>query len=224
MQPYVKRKNKKCPYVLSGWGPGFLATVPSAARWLGQRSRLGRPTTNLPRAACVLSLSLSLSLFLSAHVYIYICIYVYMYVYLSLSLSIRLSIYLSIYLSIDPLPRRPNHDLTDLSFPASNPLRFRFRHLFQSKSWTCNLTDSIFPVSNPLWLRFLNLFWLNILSWSFLGKSGRQNQNKNWPKKTIPMLHVSNIATKNLEREQHLNIITLQNKGFFGPKRAVLKE
>ena len=29
-------------------------------------------------------------------------------------------------LSIDPLPRRPNHDPTDLSFPVSNPLRCRF--------------------------------------------------------------------------------------------------
>ena len=49
------------------------------------------------------------------------------------------------------LPRRPNHNLTDLSFPVSNPLRLRFRHFFRLKT----------------------------LSWSFLGKSGRQNRNEN---------------------------------------------
>ena len=34
--------------------------------------------------------------------------------------------------SIDPLPRRPNHDLTDLSFPVSKPLRTLFRNLFRN--------------------------------------------------------------------------------------------
>ena len=38
-----------------------------------------------------------------------------------------ISSYLSIYLSIDSLPRRPNHNLTAVSFQVSNPLRYLFR-------------------------------------------------------------------------------------------------
>ena len=40
-------------------------------------------------------------------------------------------------------------------------------------------------------------------------------------KKTIPTLHGSDISTKNLEREHHFKMKTLQNKGFWGPKCAV---
>ena len=40
---------------------------------------------------------------------------------------------ISSYLFIDSLPRRPNHDLTAVSFQVSKPLRFLFRHLFRCK-------------------------------------------------------------------------------------------
>ena len=42
-------------------------------------------------------------------------------------------IYLFIYLFIDSLPRRPNHDLTAVSFQVSRPLRFLFDTLYDEK-------------------------------------------------------------------------------------------
>ena len=38
---------------------------------------------------------------------------------------------ISTHLSVDSLPRRPNHDLTAVTFQVSKPLRFLFRHLFR---------------------------------------------------------------------------------------------
>ena len=48
-------------------------------------------------------------------------------------ISIYLSIYLSLYLYIDSLPRRPDHNLTALSFPVLNPLRLLFRYHLRLK-------------------------------------------------------------------------------------------
>ena len=45
-----------------------------------------------------------------------------------------LQIHIRIYIYIDYLPRRPNHNLTAVSFQASNPLRFLFRYLFSTKT------------------------------------------------------------------------------------------
>ena len=67
-----------------------------------------------------LSVSLSLSLFIY-----YLSLYIHIYIaYIHLSIE---SIHPSIYLSVDTMPRRPNNDVIDFSFPVSNPLRYCLR-------------------------------------------------------------------------------------------------
>ena len=95
------------------------------------------------------------------YIYIHTHIHIHIYIYIYICICILVSVYLSIYLSIDPLPRRPNHALTHLSFPVSNPLRHLFRHLFPMKNLSCDFLGCS-------WWCFRRLLGR---SWVFLGTS-----------------------------------------------------
>ena len=88
-------------------------------------------------------------------------------------ISAPLSIYLSIYLSIDSLPRRPNHSLTNLSFPVSTPPRNLFRSqtgLGASWNGVGGLLGALGGVFGLFW-HLLGRSW-ELLGWSWVVLGG----------------------------------------------------
>ena len=75
------------------------------------------------------------------------------------------------YIAIDSLPRRPNHNLTDVSFQVSNPLRLLFRHLFRRKFGLGAILERFWVVSGRSWTLFGGSWGVLGRSWAILGRS-----------------------------------------------------